>query len=469
MAYDRPARAGVRARRSGGAERCDRVTRVNLPLRFLLLALAAATATLALAPAADARKLVIPGTSAPGPDRFDRVTAWTYGPARAKTVLVIVPGTSGGAGSVAPVARDLAARVRGLQVWALDRREEAFEDQSVFRNGTLAQQRDYYLGLKFKQPKNASYVASWGLAVQTRDLRAVVRRAAARGRRKVVLAGHSRGASQAAAYAAWDFGGRAGHRDLAGLVLIDGGLLGFIGNGVKQPYTPKTARAAVKQARDEPFNDVIGLGIPAIAQIFGQLVGTFAAEAPNAASAVQDEPIVPDSLKPDFPVTNEAFLGTIFDKTYSPAGFEALRTRSGALARSGDPRKWVSGERTPIKRLAKAFSGLKPDFTEWYFPQRLIIDISAANPMRRDPASKALGLRLFHTARIDTPLYAFQTDLTNGRVLAGARRLARRSAIRTTRFVSDTGMSHLDPVVAAPRRNTFLKTVVPFLRRIARR
>ena len=167
-------------------------------------------------------------------------------------------------------------------------------------------------------------------------------------------------------------------------------------------------------------------------------------------------------------MTNEAFFGTIFDKTYSPPGFEGLRTRSGALAKSGDPRAWVSGERTPIERFAKAFSALGPDFAEWYFPQRLIIDVSAANPMRRDAASKALGLRLFHTAQINTPLYAFQTDLTKGRVLAGARRLVKRSDIRTTRLVSDPGMSHLDPVLGAPKRNTFLKTVVPFLKKIAR-
>lgn len=177
---------------------------------------------------------------------------------------------------------------------------------------------------------------------------------------------------------------------------------------------------------------------------------------------------MPAYLRPNLRVTNEAFFGSIFDKTYSAAGFEALRTRSGAFAQSGDPRAWVSGERTPIKRFSKAFSALSPDFTEWYFPERLVIDISAANPMRRDAPSEALGLRLFHTAKIDTPLYAFQTDLANGRVLAGARRLIKRSNIRTTRLVSDTGMSHLDPIVGAPKRNTFLKTAVPFLKKIAR-
>ena len=86
--------------------------------------------------------------------------------------------------------------------------------------------------------------------------------------------------------------------------------------------------------------------------------------------------------------------------------------------------------------------------------------------MGRDPASRFLGLRLFHTREIDTPLYAFQTDLTFGAVAAGARRLAKASRIRTPTIVSDPAMSHLDPVLAVPSRNSFTKTVVPFLKRL---
>ena len=46
-----------------------------------------------------------------------------------------------------------------------------------------------------------------GLKLQLSDLRSVIRRARAGGRR-VILGGHSAGASTAVAYAAWDFGGR---------------------------------------------------------------------------------------------------------------------------------------------------------------------------------------------------------------------------------------------------------------------
>lgn len=43
-----------------------------------------------------------------------------------------------------------------------------------------------------------------------------------------------------------------------------------------------------------------------------------------------------------------------------------------------------------------------------------------------------------------------------------------RSRNRCSRLVSDPRLSHIDPIVGAPKRNTFLKTAVPFLRRIAR-
>ena len=46
----------------------------------------------------------------------------------------------------------------------------------------------------------------------------------------------------------------------------------------------------------------------------------------------------------------------------------------------------------------------------------------------------------------------------------GARRLARISRIERSVVVDDRTAAHLDPLVAAPRTNRFLKTVVPFLR-----
>jgi hypothetical protein len=66
------------------------------------------------------------------------------------------------------------------------------------------------------------------------------------------------------------------------------------------------------------------------------------------------------------------------------------------------------------------------------------------------------------------PLYAFSTSLTKGAVARGAQRLARMAPIPRRVVVDDRGTSHLDPLSAAPRTNRFLKTVVPFLKRIGR-
>ena len=52
-------------------------------------------------------------------------------------------------------------------------------------------------------------------------------------------------------------------------------------------------------------------------------------------------------------------------------------------------------------------------------------------------------------------------------MIRGAKRLIKRSEIETSRLVTDHAASHLDPLVAAPRRNAFLKSVVPFLKKSA--
>ena len=95
-------------------------------------------------------------------------------------------------GGITPVARDIVGRVPRTQAWIVDRREQAFEDTSVFAGGDPAAAQDYYLGFKYRRVPGteAKYVAEWGLRQQLEDLRHVVRRAR-RGGREVILGGHS--------------------------------------------------------------------------------------------------------------------------------------------------------------------------------------------------------------------------------------------------------------------------------------
>jgi hypothetical protein len=377
-----------------------------------------------------------------------------------------VPGTQGGAGGVTPVARDIVRAVPRTQVWVVDRREQAFEDTSVFEGRDPDQALDYYLGFKYRavRGEDARFVSEWGLAVQLSDLRSVVARASAGGRRKVILGGHSAGASTAVAYAAWDFTGQPGYREIDGLVLVDGGLLGSFAEA-----SPPRARRELADIRTgKVFLDLLGLGLPEIAGIFAQVGALYAYERPDAPSTLQDFPLLPAEFKPPVRVTNEALFGYAFDATTSPKSLELIHVRAGRLADSGDPRPWQDGELTPIRRFAGAYAANDPNATEWYYPRRLLLDIDAANDVRQNAAARIVGLRLRHGREIDVPLYAFSTSLTKGAVARGARRLAGMAPIPQEVIVDDRRTSHLDPLSAAPRRNHFLKTVVPFLRRLAR-
>jgi hypothetical protein len=401
----------------------------------------------------------------PGPAKYDRVFVQQLGPKSARSVLVLVPGTNGGAGGIVPVARDIVRRVHGMQVWIVDRREQAFEDTSGFKGGDPQRAHDHYLGFHYRRVagEDAKYVSRWGLKLQLADLRSVIRRARAGGRR-VLLGGHSAGASTAVAYAAWDFRGRPGYRDLDGLVLIDGGLLGSFASA----DLARAKRELADIRTGKVFLDLLGLGLPEINGIFAQVGALWAYRRPDEPSVIQQFPLLPSYLKPPMRVTNEAQFGYAFDASTSPASLALIHIRAGRLADSGDPRGWKDGELTPIRRHARAYAAYRPNATEWYYPRRLLLDFDAASPMRQTPAARYLGLRLTHGRRIDLPLYAYSTDLTEGRVARGARRLVRISRIRSSKIVDDRNASHLDPLSAAPRTNRFLKTVVPFLRRAAR-
>jgi hypothetical protein len=428
---------------------------------------AALVLALTLAGPAAARERYVPMKvpAGPGPAKYDRVFVQQLGSAKARTVLVLVPGTQGGAGGITPVARDIVRRARGVQVWIVDRREQAFEDTSIFRTRDPQRAQDYYLGFKYVRMdgENAKYVADWGLKLQLSDLHSVIRRARRAGRR-VILGGHSAGASTAVAYAAWDFGGRAGYRDLDGLVLIDGGLLGSFSSA----NLTRAKRELADIRSGKVFLDLLGLGVPEIAGVFSQVGALWAVEHPDEPSVLQNFALLPDAFKPSVRATNEAAFGYAFDEATSPAALALIHAHLGRLAASGDPRGWVDSELTPVQRFARAYAANDPNATEWYYPRRLLLDIDAASPLRMTPAARYLGLRLRHARQIDVPLYAFSTSLTRGAVARGARRLVTRSRIRTVRVVDDRSTAHLDPLVAAPRKNHFLKTVVPFLRRLAR-
>lgn len=445
--------------------------------RRILVLLGSATIVLgSLAASAHARLVQVPSPG-PGPERFDHVDVHMAGPEGARNVLVLMPGTIGGAGNFALLQRQLVDRVPNLQVWAIDRRSQVLEDTSVFsrlENGQASLQEtfDYYLGwivnggvpadhFEFLDASAVPFARDWGMRTALEDARSVVRLAAQRGR-KVILGGHSLGASLAAAYAAWDFDGRPGYKDLNGVVLIDGGLLGSFDS-----FTLEQAQQQVATLDTAPFLDLLGLGVPEAAGLFGEMGGYYARLQPRASAAtLQAFPLLPPVFNPSFAVTNRALLGHAFDRDTSPPSLRLLHVNGGGLAASGNPRDWIDGGVTPVANLATMLAREPGNGVEWYFPRRLTIDTNGANEMRMNDVARFLGLRLMHTDAIDVPIYAFQTDLTGGRVLVGARRLVERARTKESEALLIDGspeQSHLDPLLAAPERNRFLTGLQRFL------
>jgi pimeloyl-ACP methyl ester carboxylesterase len=453
----------------------------NLQGRRICLSALAASAALAFASSAGAAEKVVTmrGAPAPGPAKYDRVFVTKFGPASARNVLVLMPGTVAGAGVFTLTGRYLVKKVPGLQVWAVDRRSQALEDTSMFAKAlsgraTPQQAFDYYLGgrgYRFVDTSALPFARKWGMKVALDDVRRVVQ-AARGGGRTVFLGGHSLGASLTAAYAAWDFGGRPGYRDIAGMVLIDGGLLGSF-----DAYNLAQARQQIDAlSTGNPFADLINVGVPEATGLFAEIGGVFARLAPTASAQVlQDYPLLPDRFDPGYPVTDRGLLGYAFDRDTSPAELSLIHVNAGRLAGGGQACAgacdWVDGGVTPIARLAATFGQEPSNGIEWFFPRRLTIDTNGADRMRQNAVARFLGLRLAHTAQINVPLYAIQTDLAGADVLGGARNLIGRSAItrrEATLVNADPLFAHVDPLTAAPAKNRFFKTIVPFLKRYAR-
>ena len=399
-----------------------------------------------------------------GPAGTDQVHVLKVGPEMADTVLVLVPGMFGAANDFRLLARDLVEAAPGIQVWALDRREENLADHSGF---VTSDPVGYYLDGRYRSqdPAGSGYVGGWGLALALNDLRAVVLAARGGGRRRVVLGGHSWGATSTMAYAAWDFVGCPGYRDLAGLVLIDGGVHGaFGGTGEPVRNSPEQVRERLAAIAAGGVFDMTltgtGLGSRAeSSQIWYQLAGWYARLDPAGRSVLQ--PRLPDALRPPYPVTNAALLGTLVEASFGWPN--SITVHSGHLADSGDVRGWVDDGITPISRVAAAYAGPQPTAWEWYWPSRLSVDLDVADPYADTALSRSLGLRLRHTTELNLPLYAFQTSLTNGTAVASARWVVSNSHIPYAAYETDNGMNHLDPLFAAAPHNTVTRTLAPFL------
>ncbi len=455
-------------------------------VRFLL-PLAVVLTCAALAPAAGAATSVrfvrIAGAKAPGtPAKYSKVGILMTGPATAKNVLVLNPGTSASAAYFEPLAKDIVSRAKGWQVWAVERRENLLEDQSrldLAKGGKLSGQQlfDYYLGwinnssisphFQLIPDSSVGYARQWGMHTEIEDLRRVVLRAEQLGGH-VVVGGHSLGGSITTAYATWDFHGKPGANGLSGLVYIDGG-------SSPQAITSAVATQRLQDLqKSSPWLAFGGISAP-FAGLFNATGAVGAIIDPNSPSLGQSFPLLPPDLKPPVPATNLAQYGYALDVKTSPPSLAAAQAHLGQLAASGDPRGWdTTGALTPIRRFADMFSGwgLKGlDGTAWYHPMRLTIDAGAVGNGLRNPAQKVLDVNTVDGRKLPRNLriYAFGAALGGANVPAAAKLLAKQSHIparNVTTLNRASTYAHNDPAGASPK-NDFLSRLVPFLRRIA--
>ncbi len=449
-------------------------------MRRGLLAAALTSIALSITPspasaAARPRIVTVKGVDAAGPAKYDRTRVVQVGPKSAQKVLVLVPGTSAGAGYLVPDAQDLVKRMKGWQVWAVDRRENALEDRSALeanRRGDRDGQSlfDYYLGWignsaitdHYTPPSTdaTAFARRWGMATAVGDLRNVVKRAK-EGGRTVVLGGHSLGGSIAMAYAAWDFNGTPGARDLDGLVLIDGA------SGAE----PITAADAVerKAAIDTgaPFNDLTGTGLPWTAGVFASVGSALALREPKKASLFAAWPLAPKNLLPPVRTTNRGQLGYAVDTATGPEQLALVQAHLGGLAKTGDPRGWRDGGHATLTRTARAMNGIPgSDGFSWFHPLRLSLDAAAVAGGRANAAGRALGVKATRGAQARLPIYAYETSLGKGRVLKAALAFAQRARVPVSeiKLVSRSSRdAHCDPIFDDYDANDFLQTVIPFL------
>ena len=419
------------------------------------------------------------------PDALDRVGVLKVGYKRAKHVLVLNPGTSGGSAYFKPLAHDIVRATRGRwQVWAVERRENQLEDHSVLDQAkrdevTGEELFDYYLGwladpsvtehFELIPDSEVAFARGWGMKVEVNDLRRVVK-AAARRDRQVVLGGHSLGGSITTAYATWDFNGKPGAKDLSGLVYIDGG-------SNPTPATPEQATESLQALEaGTPWLAFGGIAAPFLG-IFSATGSTGTVVNPDEISLGWSFPLLPANLKPPVQPTNEAQFGYAVDADSSPPSLLAAQVNAGRLADSGDPRGWEgAGEITPIQRYAKMLAGRwvqGADGSAWYHPQRLTIDSRAVANGNANPAQDILDVDATHgdDLRRKTRIYAFGAALGGQGVLDSARALARQSDIprrRMTLVNRENTYTHNDPNSASPE-NAFVDRLIPFLGRIAGR
>jgi hypothetical protein len=408
----------------------------------------------------------IEGIQAAGPAEMQRVHVLKIGDPNPGQVLVLLGGREGAANIFRSFSHDLTSAVPGLQVWAVDRREQNLADLDGF-TGSPQEALGYYQGGKYRRQDfgTAPYAAEWGLSTLVHDLREVVRAASDGGRRKVVLGGVSVGANAVLSYAAWDFDGEAGYRDLAGLVIADGGMdNAYEGAGMEFNLPLDAAKGWLAKVEDGAvFENATSTGVglgenPEDASIWYQLAAKFALADPTGPSALADR--LPAELRPHGQkMTNRGLFGWLVDAK-NENRHPSYTVHAGKLSDKGD---WVDGGPTSLQTVMEAFAGPRPGAWVWYTLNRLMLDYVATIGFAETEVTRFLNLPIRHSADIDIPMYAFESGLAGGTVGQAAHSVAARTRMPKPVVESDSEVAHQDLAYARFQDNKFARGLADFL------
>ncbi|HYM70119.1 MAG TPA: hypothetical protein VEZ44_11020 [bacterium] len=356
-------------------------------------------------------------------------------------VLVLIPGLNSGPNTLDILARQLIARNPRLEVWIDAPRATLLQDRrgvvAALAYGNPDFALSYYYGgmpidgntYRPLAPDAAAYAAYWGLDVHLRDMHAIVQEAHRRAPgARVVLGGHSLGGILSALYAGYDFdripgpdpvpladgvpapSPGAGARDISGLLLVDGIPLSLIPrltggqylDGVSIPLLPRIpgVRALIRRLAS-PFSDLEDVARPQDSVLL-DVVASYAYLRPDAASHLPFPP------RNGLPMTNEALLGGIVSDQTQPDLFvrASIGAPLGVFKRIADPAninrdglldlasgrpapghaliEWIPYNRSEprgrvdLRALVTAMLRPGADFTQWYVPWRLVLDLGLA-------------------------------------------------------------------------------------------
>ena len=414
-----------------------------------------------------------PVRNADTPKEQNRIRVVRYRPEsnkKPRAILVLLPGFLGGAGSFDPLARALVRRglndpEGAIEAWAIDRRSNYLEDThgddvaEVKRDPAIAN-KYYYEGepvfgktfAGFIDQSSLPQAAEWGAAVTLGDLRNVIARVPD-AKSRVILVGHSLGATLAEAYAAWDFAGQRGFDGLAGLVMIDG-----VGGreldppssfaeptyleGSTDTTNPFASSGLNTIRKSQPYVSLPFIGVGALENAERMAIAT--ALAPTA-PRIEHEDITNLSAilfgldRKKIPkMTNRAAFGFAFDDASSVVFIAAISTGKptggavgsyrgilgGELIHPTDPAAsydWLDfdattpNEHSRLSDMARSwYEGPGLNFGEWYFPTRLALDAGVVTSMNiaEDDWRAKYGLRARHGGDLDLPVLAFAAALT---------------------------------------------------------